>query len=162
MNCQAFVGVHDILDWAGCLLNSFASVPSLTCRSEWNEESIHTCHSEPQAQNLLTLRFFVTAWKVIPQNDTVQFFELLNTKIAFENKEVCAVSEGMPIGHTSEAWVGWVVRQILGILQIWAKRIIVLSLRATGEAIPWDCFVANASRNDTCEIEFLFGNNFAG
>jgi len=53
------------------------------------------------------------------------------------------VSEGVPIGHTSEAWVGWVVRQILGILLILAKKIIVLSLRATGEAIPMlvDCFV---------------------
>ena len=54
------------------------------------------------------------------------------------------MSEGVPIGHTSEAWVGWVVRQILGILRIRAKkRIIVLSLRATGEAIPMlvDCFV---------------------
>jgi hypothetical protein len=42
----------------------------------------------------------------------------INPENAFKNKEVCAVSDGIPIGHTSEAWVGWVVRQILGILRI--------------------------------------------
>jgi hypothetical protein len=49
------------------------------------------------------------------------------------------VSEGVPIGHTSEAWVGWVVRQILGILRILAKKNYCAVIASHRRSNPYAC-----------------------
>jgi len=75
-----------------------------------------------------------------------RYFFILTTKMHLQSlslwkrgREVCKVSEGLPIGHISKALGGWSVRQILGILRIWAKKNYCAVIASHRRSNPYAC-----------------------